>query len=1016
MSSVRFPMPSTRVLTLRKTVTDRETSPTPEKRRRICCPDFPDASPDVSPSEEFSMRLVIPSGAAEASKSFQNVLKYLEKIEKSQNNTQVSISLEVNSSKRPKSFQKVLNYLDKMEESQDNSQASTSLDPSSSKPSTSGGDPEEPSEFIEFETLDEDLPLEVEPVESSVPSAPVNRLVSPEEFQPLELYEPDEDVDVGWKTDDDFSDGEVPAQVRYIPKKNISRAPHASTIIPERVPSNVQNPPVVNNALLTTRNIPLTSWNVQNPSPSTNFPLISWNAKNFSSKMNNRRNRNNRWSRRGRWRRYSTEQFEDDDSNPYDPKMIWDSLASTSRATAIDQGPGEGPVPQDNPQDLMSSDSEMYFPEYDPDESSLDSPPGLRFKQKPTFDDETMRKYLNYYLPKSKSRQTHNEKTQMEGLETVEAILKIHDQLQTKPEDEARTSTPRRMRVKLLEHQEKALSWMLWRESCTPAGGILADDMGLGKTVTAIALMMRSREIECGERDDRVEPGGTLIVCPANLIPQWKQEIETRGCIPDINIYHKDKETNIWRLRSNQIVITSYDTLFNNHKTRAQILFKIHWKRVILDEAHIIRNPNSLRSECVAALVTQKRWVLTGTPIHNLVKDIFPIMRFLKVRPFDNLKHFNKWVANNDAAGTARLHCIMEAVMLRRTKDAMMKAGLIQLPLKTKRDVTIVLVPEERLVYDRVMTYSRTLFIQFLHQKTEKERRMVLGPCYTRNNNYNDYQLTDAQKKFLERREEVVSRHHILTLILRLRQICCHPHLITKFLAQEDFEEAGVDNLPVNKLEDANKLLQDLAAFDGGEEIGVDGRVVDRRILTADNPVFRRESRSSKMTAVLQKVEEIVSKGEKVIIVSDWVKYLDIIGEHLEYINGATSEAYTGATLYPQRERIVDKFNNTNEIMVLLLSLRAGGQGLNLKGANHVIIVDVHWNPQLEVQAEDRVYRIGQARPVFIHKFICPDTIEEKIVDLQAKKLRIAEAVLAGSRHEVRRLELAEMCRLFNIG
>lgn len=203
---------------------------------------------------------------------------------------------------------------------------------------------------------------------------------------------------------------------------------------------------------------------------------------------------------------------------------------------------------------------------------------------------------------------------------------------------------------------------------------------------------------------------------------------------------------------------------------------------------------------------------------------------------------------------------------------------------------------------------------------------------------------------------------------------------------------------------------------DDDGEIGVDERVVeDKQLMLSGNPVFDRTKKSSKMVAVLKKVEEIVNNGEKVVIVSDWVGYLALLGEHLDEISGASYKFYTGRTEQHARDRIIELFNTKKDIKILLLSLRAGGQGLNLMAANHVIIVDVHWNPQLEIQAQDRVYRIGQTRDVFVHKFICLDTIEERIVALQKRKLRTAENALSGTRDKVTGLGVDELCSLFNL-
>ncbi|XP_015113152.1 protein piccolo [Diachasma alloeum] len=616
---------------------------------------------------------------------------------------------------------------------------------------------------------------------------------------------------------------------------------------------------------------------------------------------------------------------------------------------------------------------------------------------------------------------------------TIKTIKKIYSQLQSKPTPEMRIKTPKNLRVTLFPHQEQALSWMLWRESCEPAGGLLADDMGLGKTMITIALIMKSLELEKKRRKRNTERrknlGGTLVVCPANLIRQWYEEIKLKGSIPNVEKYHGTKERNIEILRQASVVITSYDTLAKN-KTQDQILFKVQWKRVVLDEAHVVRNPLSLRSPLVADLKTEKRWALTGTPIHNEVKDIFPVLRFLKVEPFDNLGHFSKWMGSNDDDGAARLYYIMKCVMLRRTKKALVADDLMPgLPAKSDHVVDVVLEAEERLVYDRVMIYSRTLFVQLLHQRSEKERKEAMGKDYRMNLNYSSVKLTPSQVKLLRRRGNVGS-HHILALIVRLRQSCCHPALIKDMLDAEDLEGVGAESVGKKALKEVNKeVLQELEEFGGDDgSIGVDRRVVeDRSFWRKENPVFGEERVSSKMKAVLEEVKRVVGRGEKVVVVSDWVRYLKIIGKQLEdpekmpETRGRVAY-YTGGTDFKTRDGIVRRFNegrrgkNEEEIMVLLLSLKAGGQGLNLMGANHVMIVDVHWNPQLEVQAEDRVYRIGQTRNVVIHRFICQDTIEERIVELQKRKLALAEAVLAGSRQgQIRSLQLREMCSLFGL-
>ncbi|XP_015108892.1 microtubule-associated protein futsch [Diachasma alloeum] len=636
--------------------------------------------------------------------------------------------------------------------------------------------------------------------------------------------------------------------------------------------------------------------------------------------------------------------------------------------------------------------------------------------------------YLRACLPESRNDQPAGGEMQLEGEATRRTIKKLHKEINSKPGPGVRMEAPKGMLVSLMDHQKEALPWMLWRETCKPAGGILADDMGLGKTILTIALVMESlnRDPPVRGASSRHGPlGGTLVVCPAGLVTQWYNEFDSKSDVGHTRTYHKDKETNPKILAGSNVVITTYDTLNRNYTTSHQVLFKVHWRRVVLDEAHMIRNPKSLKSIRIAELTTDKRWCLTGTPVHNKVGDLYPIMRFLNLEPFNDQQIFNRLIDSNDNRGTKRLFCVMQCVMLRRMKEGVFASGSIpQLPLKTLRRIDIVLVQEERLVYDKVMTHSKTLFIQFLHQREQRSRTGELGMSFQ--HDYRTYTLSKSQRRFLNRRG-IIEHHHILTLILRLRQICCHPALIWKMLDKSEFKDAKLEEMknpaPLQQvIEQTDNFIRNQVSPEDEEEddgeIGVDERVVeDDRLLSSGNPVFREERKSSKMVAVLQKVQEIVDNGEKVVIVSDWVQYLTLIGKHLVNMGFADDsfKFYTGSTDDSARDGIVECFNTKLKPKILLLSLRAGGQGLNLTGANHVIIVDVHWNPQLEVQAQDRIYRIGQTRDVFVHKFICQDTIEERIVELQRRKLQIAENVLSGTQGGASGLGIDELRSLFSV-
>ncbi|XP_057325201.1 transcription termination factor 2-like isoform X2 [Microplitis mediator] len=620
---------------------------------------------------------------------------------------------------------------------------------------------------------------------------------------------------------------------------------------------------------------------------------------------------------------------------------------------------------------------------------------------------------------------------------TVERLEHLHGSLISRPTENERAEDPRGLVVPLMPHQQHALAWLLWRETQKPRGGVLADDMGLGKTLTMISLVIKtlaeassddeenngSEWMGRGRRSEH--PGGTLVVCPASLINQWKGEVDKR-CkrgVLTVEVYHgTNREKAARRLARNDMVITTYNILSRECKTQGQI-FQIRWKRVILDEAHTIRNHKSQACDAVCKLKAAKRWALTGTPIHNKETDIFAILKFLQCSPFDDIRVWKRWVENKSDAGVERLATVMKTMMLRRTKQELtMKGELESLPEKQIDVIKVSLDKEERLVYDKVMMHSKTIFAQFLHQRAEKQTLFQLGATdYRAPVNYHNTKFNKAQQQLLAHHADVKS-HQILVLLLRLRQICCQPALIHEMLDQEEMEINGLEDKLNNDGLVSQMIRMNISIStsehgddeDEEEEVGVDQRVVEN-LLTSENPVFESKRQSSKLRVILGIVRGILDKNEKLIIVSQWTSYLNIIGDCLRTIPGATFEKFTGQVAVKNRQTIVDNFNSKKNPRILLLSLCAGGVGLNLVGGNHLLLVDIHWNPQLESQAQDRIYRFGQKKNVNIYKIICSDTIEERIQQLQEKKMSLADSVLGGTGKVASKLSLDDLKSLFNM-
>ncbi|GAB0094966.1 Transcription termination factor 2 [Sergentomyia squamirostris] len=614
-------------------------------------------------------------------------------------------------------------------------------------------------------------------------------------------------------------------------------------------------------------------------------------------------------------------------------------------------------------------------------------------------------------------------KFETQKLVTVETLQNIHKSLNNYPPEDALMEQPDGIKVTLMDHQRYALTYMCWREKNDPRGGILGDDMGTGKTLTMIALILldQSRGGDDSDEDDSSQPqwrstaakklpvGGTLVVCPPSLLQQWSYEVKNKcrkktieGCLH----HGQDRFTSGRRLAKYDIVLTTYPTL-NSELIRGGALFKVNWRRVVLDEGHVIRNHKTGIAKACFELETSRRWILTGTPIHNNIKDLYSVMKFLRCSPFDNIEYWNLFVGKKNAekGGIARVHAILKIIMLRRTKQQLQEKGILQsMPEREVKIVTVTLSNDEQILYQKFLLYSQTLFAEYL-----KERKEF---------NMNDERIVKKTRamcrKVAEYANQVgISTTQIFVLILRLRQICCHPSLLN-ISQNEDVDIDGVGNVSneagtSRSSDNLVNLINQLDLCDENTDINVPVLKYRKNILLKDIP-------STKVTVILEKIEEVIKKGDKLVLVSQWTSFLDIIQIFLRKRHLGFMEL-TGKTKIEQRGQIIAQFNNPDDpVQILLLSLQTGGVGLNLVGGNHLFLLDPHWNPQLELQAQDRVYRIGQTKPVTIYKFVTAGSIEERIIVMQQKKTELADSVLTGvNKGKGSGLNIADLRMLFNM-
>eukprot|EP00761_Pharyngomonas_kirbyi_P010271 gb/GECH01010291.1/.p1 GENE.gb/GECH01010291.1/~~gb/GECH01010291.1/.p1 ORF type:complete len:1033 (+),score=245.46 gb/GECH01010291.1/:1-3099(+) len=591
-----------------------------------------------------------------------------------------------------------------------------------------------------------------------------------------------------------------------------------------------------------------------------------------------------------------------------------------------------------------------------------------------------------------------------------------------------------------------------------PLGGILADEMGLGKTIEILALIvtnpcpMKRMNIHSSSRNKTIHSKATLIVCPLSLASQWMSEIQSNTYPPlSTYLYYGSSRTrDAHELASYDVVITTYNTLsseygmiqedsknFKGHNSSP--LYRIHFFRCVLDEAHQIKNRKANQTKAVWSVAAKRRWCLTGTPIQNSIDDLYSLVNFLRVEPFSQYYWWSNIIARpfekKDPHAFFSLTALTKSLLLRRTKDQ---------KINGKRIVTL---PEKHIhVMSLSFSSSENQFYKSLyqHSKSQVEKLMQTGT---------------VMKNFA----------NVLELLLRLRQACNHPMLILNSIKKRtqmnsdsslfDYQsllstimtsegdsngrqcmrcEESVSDFVITPCQ--HTFCQECIGFSmvlsSGDESD-DGIVecsVCKREFSQTELKYSQKSpskpelsnhmaelehnfqSSTKIDALLQDVTELLEKDPttKIVVFSQWTSMLDLIGITLRR-SGIEYVRLDGSMARRDREKSVVAFRDNRKTNMMLMSLKAGGVGLNLVWATHVFIIDPWWNPAVEEQAIDRVHRIGQKREVTVKKFVVKDTVEERIVELQKHKKALAQGTLGMSKKDMKKIRMDDIKHLFNI-
>jgi superfamily II DNA or RNA helicase len=451
---------------------------------------------------------------------------------------------------------------------------------------------------------------------------------------------------------------------------------------------------------------------------------------------------------------------------------------------------------------------------------------------------------------------------------------------------------PSLLRATLRPYQREGLGW-LQHLRAHGVGGILADDMGLGKTLQTIAHL--ATEKEAGRLT-----APALIVAPTSLVGNWEREINKFAPHLEVLVMHGQGRHERWsQIPGADVVITTYQLLVRDLEEFKELDFYY----LICDEAQTIKNARSRSHRAVKQIEAEHKLCISGTPVENNLEELWALFDVLMPGLLGDAQQFRNVYRNPIERGgvEACLETLRERVapfILRRVKESV----ATELPPKTEIVRMVDLQGKQRDLYESIRVSAHARVRRTIRQKG------IAGSTIA-----------------------------ILDALMKLRQVCCDPRLVS-FEAAREVEE------------------------------------------------------SAKYELLFELLDKQLAQGRRILIFSQFTSMLALISGGLSE-RGVKHVSLTGSTA--DRQKPIDAFQK-GQADVFLISLKAGGTGLNLTEADTVIHVDPWWNPAAQAQATDRAYRIGQKKPVFVYNLIVAGSVEERMMALQRKKRDLADSILAG--------------------
>ncbi|XP_040218135.1 lymphoid-specific helicase [Rana temporaria] len=521
-------------------------------------------------------------------------------------------------------------------------------------------------------------------------------------------------------------------------------------------------------------------------------------------------------------------------------------------------------------------------------------------------------------------------------------------------------------------YQVEGMEWlrMLWENGIN---GILADEMGLGKTVQCIATIAMMIE--------RGVPGPFLVCGPLSTLPNWMSEFKRFSPEIPVLLYHGTQKERLQlakkinkrdgALQIYPVVVTSFEIAMRDRP----VLQHRSWKYMILDEGHRIKNMNCRLIRELKQIRSDNKLLLTGTPLQNNLAELWSLLNFLLPDVFDDLRSFESWFDITGISQNAK-----DLVVQEREQNILHMLHQILTPFllrRLKTDVTLEVPPKREVIVYAPLTKKQEEFYTAIVNRTiekivgqDKPAEPVLkGKRKSRKVvNYSEVDKEDPDELFsrLLKQQEAEQERTVKevkevnlpgiaevnlkmsNIMMLLRKCCNHPYLIEYPLdpATQEFK-------------------------------------IDKELITS----------SGKFLLLDRMLPEMKKRGHKILIFSQMTMMLDIIMDYC-YYRDFTFCRLDGTMKYTEREENMRKFNTDPDVFIFLVSTRAGGLGINLTAADTVIIYDSDWNPQADLQAQDRCHRIGQTKPVVVYRLVTANTIDQKIVERAAAKRKLEKLVI----------------------